>query len=377
MNNMKLCFVAVLGMALAGCAGTAQQNDGEKEIYCDNVKMVARVTGESLPTDSMPNPNNTGPDYDVYGTDLGIMWQLEGNRVGMFFGDTNGKGFVINKNGGNGENWRSNVLAFTTDTNLEDGLTIDEMLVDEDGKAREVCAGGKANPAVYQTSIPTSAIRAAGVDCVHFMNIYDWGAPHGRWLTNFSSLYTSNDDGCTWQRCADVTFDKDSHFSQVAYAKRDGWVYMIGTQAGRGDDGYLARFREEDLQKKDAYEYWNARAEKWIKGDESRATPVLRGPVGEASLMWHKKFKRWILTYNYDPNHDSVRRTKRHSILYCDTEDITKWGEPKVLLEASQYPALYCAFMHPLKDNDDKLWFIMSMWGPYNTFLMSADLSLK
>ena len=148
MNNMKLCFVAVLGMALAGCAGTAQQNDGEKEIYCDNVKMVARVTGESLPTDSMPNPNNTGPDYDVYGTDLGIMWQLEGNRVGMFFGDTNGKGFVINKNGGNGENWRSNVLAFTTDTNLEDGLTIDEMLVDEDGKAREVCAGGKANPAV-------------------------------------------------------------------------------------------------------------------------------------------------------------------------------------------------------------------------------------
>lgn len=59
------------------------------------------------------------------------------------------------------------------------------MLLDADGKALEVCAGGKTNPEVYQTSIPTSAIRAGKTDYVHIMNIYDWGAPHGRWLTNF------------------------------------------------------------------------------------------------------------------------------------------------------------------------------------------------
>ena len=56
---------------------------------------VPRVTGDPLPGDTLLNPNNTGPDFDVYGTDLGLMWHLDGNRVGMFFGDTSGEGFVV------------------------------------------------------------------------------------------------------------------------------------------------------------------------------------------------------------------------------------------------------------------------------------------
>ena len=40
------------------------------------------------------------------------MWHTRKNQVGLFFGDTSGEGFVINKNGGNGSNWRSNVVAF-------------------------------------------------------------------------------------------------------------------------------------------------------------------------------------------------------------------------------------------------------------------------
>lgn len=381
--EMKIRYCLLFGFMLCNIAGYAsnvnldkQEKAGKRTLNATNVCMVARLTGTSLPGETLFNPNDTGTDFDVYGTDLGLMWHIEGNRVGLFFGDTSGEGFVINKNGGNGANWRSNVLAFSTDTNLEDGLKIDSMLLDAEGKAREVCDGAKANPEVYQTSIPTSAIRAGKIDCVHYMNIYDWGAPHGRWLTNYSSLYTSDDDGHTWIRRKEVIFSSESHFSQVAYAKRNGWVYMIGTQAGRGDAAYLARFHEKDILNMQAYEYWNSNRSEWVRGDETAATPILHGPVGEASLMWHKKFKRWILTYNYDPNHDKAPLTKKHAILYCDTDDITKWGAPKVLATAEKYPALYCAYMHPLKDNDDKLWFIMSMWGPYNTFLMSADLAL-
>jgi len=368
-------------IALAACSiishtGCSESN-GDMILSIDNVRMIARVTGDSLPGEKLLHPNNTGPDFDVYGTDLGLMWHMHGDRVGIFFGDTSGEGFVINKNGGNGTNWRSNVLAFSSDTDLADGLHIDSMLLDNEGKALEVCPGGKTNPEVYQTSIPTSAIRAGKTDCIHIMNIYDWGAPHGRWLTNFSTIYVSDDDGATWSRCDDVTFDPDSHFSQVAYAKRDGWIYMLGTQSGRGDDAYLARFREKDLRNMKAYEYWNGETKKWISGNEKAATPVLNGPVGEASLMWHKKFKRWILTYNYDPNYDESPRTKAHAILYCTSHDLINWSEPKVLAKAEEFPALYCAYMHPLMDNDDKLWFIMSMWGPYNTFLMCADMKLE
>lgn len=384
MNLLKNTGIYILAAMLTGSAaqGYAKERIAtdktakNKSLVMSNVKMVARVTGDSLPGEQLYHPNRTGADYDVYGTDLGLMWHLEGNRIGLFFGDTSGKGFVINKNGGNGENWRSNVLAFSSDTDMTDGLKFDSMTLDRDGKAHEVCDGAKVHPHVYQTSIPTAAIRAGKLDCVHVMNIYDWGAPKGRWLTNYSTLYTSEDDGRSWRRRNEVTFHPDSHFSQVAYAKREGWVYMIGTQSGRGDAAYLARFREDKLLDKQAYEYWNGERKEWVKEDESAATPILRGPVGEASLMWHQKFKRWILTYNYDPNYDKNPLTKTHAILYCDAEDITQWSEPKVLTTAKEYPALYCAYMHPLMDNEDRIWFLMSLWGPYNVFLMSADLKL-
>ena len=353
------------------------QNGGSKSLIIDNIQMVARITGMPQKDETLISPNNTGPDFDVYGTDLGLMWHMKGKCVGLFFGDTSGEGFVVNKNGGNGSNWRSNVLAFSSDVDLADGLQIDSMALDNTGKAREICAGAKANPKVYQTSIPTSAIRIGKTDCVHFMNIYDWGAPHGRWLTNYSSIYTSVDDGYSWNRCEEVTFNSDSHFSQIAYAKRKGWVYMLGTQAGRGDAAYLARFRERDLLDMRRYEYWNNEQHMWISGDENMATPILESPVGEASLLWHKKFKCWILTYNYDPNYDETPLTDKHAILYCTSKDLIHWSDPKVLVDAADYPALYCAYMHPLKDNDEKLWFIMSMWGPYNTFLMSADIKIE
>jgi len=164
----------------------------EPSINISNLKRIARVTGNSMPDENFPNPNNTAT-YDVLGTDLGIMWHMDGDKIGIFFGDTHGEGFrpFLNGGGGNGSNWRSNVLAFSEDTNLEDGLSISGMALDLDGKAREIIAGGKTNPEKYQTSIPTSAIRANGVDYVHYMNIHDWAGHDCSWLTNFSSLNAS------------------------------------------------------------------------------------------------------------------------------------------------------------------------------------------
>ena len=352
--------------------------DNRSGIYVSGLKQIARVTGKSLQGEVITNPNNTAEKYDVYGTDLGIIWKMSDSKVGIFFGDTNGKGFqpFFNGGGGNGSNWRSNVVAFSEDLDLEDGLSFSEMTVDSLGKAREICAGGKANPLIYQTSIPTSAIRINGADYVHYMNIYDWSGPTCSWLTNFSSLYVSYDSGKTWIPKPEVKFKSLSHFSQIAYAKKDGIVYMIGTRSGRGDAGYLGRFKEKDILDMRKYEYWNGESQQWIQGNEEAATPVIPAPVGEASLMFHEKYKRWILTYNYDYKCDSKNPQKHHAILYLDTDDITTWSKPKVLVFDDEYPGLYCAYMHPLKNNEDKLYFLMSLWGPYNVFLMSVDMKL-
>lgn len=37
-----------------------------------------------------------------------------------------------------------------------------------------------------------------------------------------------------------------------------------------------------------SYEFWNGERKEWVRGKEEAATPILRGPVGEASLLWHK-----------------------------------------------------------------------------------------
>ena len=372
-------FVLWLPTNLFSQVNSERMNKTTKQsgIYLANVKQIARLTGSPLPGEQLPSPNNTAEKYDVGGTDLGIFWEMDKTRVGIFFGDTNGKGFTAGKGGGNGTNWRSNVLAFSDDSDLDDGLTINRMLLDSSGKASEICAGAKNNPGKYNTSIPTAAIRAAGIDYVHYMNIYEWAGGNGRWLTNFSSLYASNDGGNNWTRKKEVTFKSDSKFSQVAYAKRDGFVYMVGTLAGRGSPAYLARIKEKDMLKLDRYEYWNGDSKKWIKNNENAATIIIPGPVGEASLLYHETYKRWIIAYSYDAAYDPKVRKKMHALVYRDAPELNgNWSDLKILATDKEYPGLYSPYLHPLKNKGDKLYFTMSLWKPYNVFLMTADIQL-
>jgi hypothetical protein len=350
----------------------------QRSLQLKNLQQISRLTGNPLKGENYPSPNKTSEQFDVGGTDLGIFWKMDSSRVGIFFGDTNGKGFVAEKGGGNGGNWRSNVVAFSRDANLADGITIESMALDSTGAAREICAGAKTNPGKYNTSIPTAAIRAAGIDYVHYMNIYEWAGQNGRWLTNFSSLYASYDEGQTWTRKKEVTFTSDSKFSQVCYAKKDGYVFMIGTLAGRGSAAYLARFKEADMLKPEQYEYWNGTSKKWVKNQEEAATPVIEGPVGEASLLYHKKYKRWIIGYSYDGAYEAVNKRSLHAIVYRDAEQLNgKWSDMKILATEKEYPGLYSPYFHPDANNSDTVYLTMSLWKPYNVFLMKANIELE
>lgn len=332
-----------------------------------NLKKVAKVTGRNLPNENLPNPNRTDLRYDVGGTDLGILWAMEGNKVGIWFGDTYGKTFTTQPTDGSPitDNWRCNVLAFSSDTNMEDGLTIDSMVTDGKSKAIELLYGAKNTSGQGDwTSIPTAAIRANGTDYVHFMNVKNWGAP-GRWDTNYSAVYSSADDGVTWYPTG-VTFGAKSNFSQVAYARKDGYVYMAGTLSGRVSSVYLARFREEDIVNQPAYQYWN-NEKGWVQGGEYAATPIVNDKAGELSLIYHRGTGRWIMTY---------LSGKKYAIVLRDAADITgPWSEDKVLVRGEDYPALYGAFMHPLADDGNELYFLMSQWSPYNVYLMKTTIS--
>lgn len=341
-----------------------------KKLSFTNLKCVSRITGaevngvNGLPAVEFEVNNRTNELYNVGGTDLGIVWELQPGHYGLFFGDTFGSDFYPNfvNPGPNGGNWRSNVLLFSEDQDLSDGLIISNAAMDENGKnAREICYGGKDGSGNGDwTSIPTAAIRANGADYVHYMNIRNWAG----WVTNFSSLYKSTNDGYTWERCQNVKFGSTSNFGQVGYFKKDGYVYMIGTITGRDNKPHLARFLEKDIENQMEYEFWNGGG--WVKGNEEVAIPLFDDIAGELSIAYHPEFEKWILLYF---------NGARYEISFRSADHINGvWSEPQKLVDGWQYAQLYGSYIHPLSLKGNTLYFIMSMWLPYNSYLMSVKL---
>lgn len=344
------------------------------EIQVDNrwqggvrrIERIARVTGNPLPEEMFPSPNGTERKWNLGGTDLGIVWEMSPGEYGVAFGDSYGRGFKPFAEDPDPQDgsWLCNVLAFSTDTDLSDGMTLDAMVTDASGAAREIIPAGKDKSGKGDwTSIPTAAIRANGADYIHYFNMKNWTG----WVTNYSGMYKSTDDGMTWAKCENVHFGADSPFGQVGYYKKGGYVYMVGTETGRSSPARLARFREADIEYLDRYQYWQASTDSWVTGDEGQASVIIADKVGELSIIYNETHKKWFIAYfNSD----------RYNITMRSATDIQgPWSEPFELASGWQYPRLYGSYFHPLSSKGDKLYFLMSLWLPYNVFLMEVELA--
>lgn len=340
-----------------------------EKISLSNLQCLSRVTGnednghDGLPAVKYALGNRTDLNYNVGGTDLGIVWEIEPERYGLFFGDTYGSDFKPNFSapGPNGGSWRSNVVLFSNDTNLKNGLTINGAATDKNGQAKEICFGAKNTSGSGDwTSIPTAAIHANNAEYVHYMNIKTWTG----WVTNYSSLYKSTDKGHNWERVSDVNFGGESNFGQVGYYNDNGTIYMMGTNTGRDHSPHLARFNEKDIESPDKYEFWNGIG--WVKGREDLATPLFNDPTGELSFSYMPELGKWVLLYFNGTRYEISMR-------YADIPE-GPWSEPRQVASGWQWAQLYGSYIHPLSKEGTTLYFIMSMWLPYNTYLMSIDL---
>lgn len=322
------------------------------------VTMVAKETGAS-------SVNRTDKRWQVDGTDLGIMWESEPGKIAVAFGDTVGRDF--HPPGGQGQDWRSNVLAFSTDRNLSNGMSFDEMVQDSRCHAAEILGSRKLDN-VEITTIPTSGFALGSRQYLSYMSIRTWNSIPGTMFTNHGGIAYSDDGGQTWTKDPYAQWDNIfglARFQVTAMVPQGGYVYMFGTPNTRLGEIGLARVPENQVLNKSAYQYWSSGT--WTAvGGAASATPILSGPAGELSVRYDASRDRWQMTY--------LDTAKTSITLRESAAPQGSWSESTPLVGVDRYPELYGGFIHPWS-TDGELYFMLSTWSDYNVFLMRAELS--
>ncbi|UNK71079.1 DUF4185 domain-containing protein [Microbacterium sp. H1-D42] len=329
------------------------------------VTEIAQLTG--------PDAMNDTASVGVAGTDLGSMVNL-GERTFFLFGDTFGER-APDAIGGQGDFWRSNVMAWSNDDDPTDGISFDGWLEDDIGLAAPIIEGDHDSNEIggEVTKIPTYGFAIAETLYVSYMSVKHWGEP-GAWDANFAALVKSTDGGESWHPVDGVQWPGESNFIQVGTAnvRESGvdYIYFWSIPAGRFGGVQLMRVPadEESVESQGAYEYFTgATGEKphWSH-EMADATTIVDGTIGELSVMHSEYLDRWVMTYS-DAGNAYIR------------EGITPWGpwgDPIELISRSDYPGLYSPYLNPRYTSDDgrTIYFTLSLWDPYNVFWFSAEL---
>lgn len=361
---------AVIVALTAGCsAGTPTNEPAGADFVLKGVSAVtevAQLTG--------PGAINDTEAVGVAGTDLGSMVTI-GDTTHFFFGDTFGERSP-DSYGGQGGAWRSNVSALSTDSDPTDGISFDGWApLDGIGLAAPLIEGDHdGNDAGGEvTKIPTYGFAIDGDLYVHFMSVRKWGDA-GAWDANYAGLVKSIDGGNTWSVVDGVRWPGDSNFVQVATANvRDGgeeYVYLWGIPSGRFGGVQLMRVKAsvatvENVQEYSYFTGVSGGKPRWSP-DASQAVTVIDPTVGELSVMWSEYLRRWVMTYS-DAGNAYIRE---------GLAPWGPWGDPIEVVSGSDYPGLYAPYLSPryVGDGGKRLYFTMSLWGPYNVFWFSLDL---
>ncbi len=350
--GVRYLYIALLLLVIGGAAVATAQDDGAPVLAgVTDVEFVQWVTGPD-------SPNQTDVNYSVLGTDLGSMFELDGT-VWIAFGDTFGCCRPAAGGGGGGQ-WRYNVLGYSTDRDLEDGMTLDGMITGDNGRARAVLSKKFED----FTIIPTAGIAVGERLLLHYMAVKEWGPP-GRWTLNRSGWGYSDDGGETWTQPNESTWQGDTNFGMAALLEHEGYVYVFGTHGGRYGGVQLARVPAEPDAVLDmsAYTYWDGSA--WSSSIED-AVEIVPAPVGELSVTWNEFLGRWLMIYLDEPQRGIVIR---------EAPELTgPWSDTQMLVDSADFPSLYGSYFHPWASDGEVIYFTMSQWGPYNVMLMRARL---
>jgi len=321
------------------------------------VTEVAKQTGAN-------SVNRTDKRWQVEGTDLGIMWESAPGEIATAFGDTVGRGF--HPPGGMGMDWRSNVLAFSTDRDLSDGMTYDRMVTDDRCHAAEVLSSRKLDN-VEVTTIPTSGFALGERQYLSYMSIRTWNSVPGTFFTNYGGIAYSDDHGQTWTKDPYARWDNIfglANFQVSAMVPQGDYVYVFGTPNTRLAAVGLARVPKDQLLNTTAYQYWCDG--NWTPvGGFGSASPIVDAPAGELSVRFDAARNVWQMSY--------LDTAKAALVVRESDSPQGVWSDGAPTVTVLDHPELYGGFIHPWSSGSD-LYFNLSTWSDYNVYLMHATI---
>jgi hypothetical protein len=298
--------------------------------------------------------------FDVCGADNGIMFNWL-DRTYLAFGDTRYCRPVH-------DGMRPNSLAFSSDTQAADGVRLDGWISDPTGAAKALFGPEWG----AMTIIPTGAVGVGDRAYLFYMSVVSWDWPPGAWSCNLASVASAAAwDHNAWNPHSGQINWGPGDFNQLAVLQEHGLLYIFATPCGRFGSVKLMRVDEANVLNKAAYRYFAGFAPDgqpaW-SASEASAVTVAGGPAGELSVMYNAYLRRYVMTY--------LDQMKQGIVL---REGVTPWGPwsaPVVIAREAEYPQLYGAFMKPgyERDGGKSFYYMMSQFGPYNTFLMETTL---
>ncbi|GAA1461672.1 DUF4185 domain-containing protein [Williamsia maris] len=367
------------GSSLGGLLGRRSDQKPLPRVPTGNTRTVGWVTGAL-------SQNHTDTRFGISGTDLGISWDNGSGQTLMAFGDTYGDCNAP------GQQWRHNTILRTSDTTPGDGVGIPSGVPGNVRSGASVSSSTPRRasesvpspgiPGVAITTIPTAGIAINGIQFMNYMSVRSWGDA-GRWVTNYSAVAVSRDNGQTWTTAqstvrpnlispsagAKVVDDSNGKFQQSAYLTgRDGFIYQYGTPNGRFGAAFVTRFRPADILDLKKYEYFTGdKARPWSP-DQTRSKAIVREPVGEMSVAWNAYLGRYLMLAGNNGNGSLALRTA--------TAPEGPWSAPTTLLNSRQLSGVYAPYIYAGSPKGGQyLYFTASRWQDYNVMMLRTDLT--
>lgn len=350
---------------------------------------ISQLVGDYDRERQAPTRNLTQQRYRLDRTDLGIPFQHKG-RTYLLFGDA----------------WDppDDPIAYTTDTNPEDGLDL-VFLQNDTGRYHPIRVPG--------ISLGTYEVPSEGVSVNERMFIYVTTDHSEEVVMGRSAVAVSDDDGYSFSYLYDLSTE---HFINVSVVKTDlaRWegfpesegtgLVVFGSGRYRESDVRLAFQPADEIENPDQIRYFagfdQQNQPRW-SGLEEDARALFQQPcVGEFSVSYNRFIEQWIMLYNC--GFEEARGIN----LRTGPEPWGPWSEPVILFDPWDDGG-YCHFMHvdweyrncdqvhdPGRENEwggeygpyqleglavggpsaTTIYFTMSTWNPYTVVLMKASL---